>query len=280
MEKYIKCPLNYVGGKTKLLPQILPLFPTNIDTFIDLFCGGANVAVNVKANKIVAIDINLPIIELYRTFQNLSIETILSYIQDRINEYKLDKTNKEGYLNFRKNYNANKNPLDLFILICYSFNNQIRFNSKGDFNMPFGKDRSSFNNRIKENLINFHSAIKDIKFDSERFRDFNIDELKENDFVYVDPPYLITCASYNERNGWNEKDENDLCELLDRLNAKGIKFALSNVLTHKGQKNEILNNWLNSNHYNVHHLNVNYSNCNYQVKDKVSKSDEVLITNY
>lgn len=280
MEKYIKCPLNYVGGKTKLLPQILPLFPTNIDTFIDLFCGGANVAVNVKANKIVAIDINLPIIELYRTFQNLSIETILSYIQDRINEYKLDKTNKEGYLTFRKNYNANKNPLDLFILICYSFNNQIRFNSKGDFNMPFGKDRSSFNNRIKENLINFHSAIKDIKFASERFRDFNIDELKENDFVYVDPPYLITCASYNERNGWNEKDENDLCELLDRLNAKGIKFALSNVLTHKGQKNEILNNWLNNNHYNVHHLNVNYSNCNYQVKDKVSKSDEVLITNY
>lgn len=49
----IKSPLNYVGGKFKLLSQILPLFPDNINRFVDLFCGGGNIGVNVKANKII-----------------------------------------------------------------------------------------------------------------------------------------------------------------------------------------------------------------------------------
>ena len=52
MEKYIKSPLNYVGGKYKLLDQIIPLFPSDIDTFVDLFAGGFNVGINVKAKKL------------------------------------------------------------------------------------------------------------------------------------------------------------------------------------------------------------------------------------
>ena len=58
-EELIKSPLNYVGGKYKLLPQILPLFPDNINTFVDLFGGGFNVGINVKANKIIYIWIKL-----------------------------------------------------------------------------------------------------------------------------------------------------------------------------------------------------------------------------
>lgn len=52
-QEYIKSPLNYVGGKYKLLPQILPLFPKNIDTFIDLFGGGFNVGINVPAKEVI-----------------------------------------------------------------------------------------------------------------------------------------------------------------------------------------------------------------------------------
>ena len=59
---FIKCPLNYIGGKIKLLPQILPLFPQNIDTFVDLFCGGANVCVNVNAERKIANDNNTNVI--------------------------------------------------------------------------------------------------------------------------------------------------------------------------------------------------------------------------
>ena len=57
MEKYIKSPLNYTGGKYKLLNQILPLFPEDINTFVDLFTGGCNVAINVNANRIIANDL-------------------------------------------------------------------------------------------------------------------------------------------------------------------------------------------------------------------------------
>lgn len=47
----IQSPLNYTGGKYRLLSQILPLFPDDIETFVDLFCGGCNVGINVMANN-------------------------------------------------------------------------------------------------------------------------------------------------------------------------------------------------------------------------------------
>ena len=61
-KKYIKSPMNYIGGKYKLLPQILPHFPNYIGTFVDLFSGGCNVSINVNANKIICNDINKKII--------------------------------------------------------------------------------------------------------------------------------------------------------------------------------------------------------------------------
>ena len=62
---YIKSPLNYTGGKHKLLPQILPLFPEEINTFVDLFTGGGNIAVNVNANKIIANDNDKHVVDIY-----------------------------------------------------------------------------------------------------------------------------------------------------------------------------------------------------------------------
>ena len=64
----IQSPLNYTGGKFKLLPQILPLFPKNIDIFVDLFCGGANVGVNVKSNKTILNDTNDNLTLLFSMF--------------------------------------------------------------------------------------------------------------------------------------------------------------------------------------------------------------------
>jgi DNA adenine methylase Dam len=283
MQKYVKSPMNYIGGKYKLLTQMLPLFPNggNIDgKFIDLFCGGGNVSVNVNASLIVANDFDSHVIEIYKEFQKNSIEYILNHIENRIEEYELSITNSEGFNNFRTYYNSCecKNPLDLFVLICYSFNHQFRFNSKGEFNMPFGKERSSFNKSIKQNMINFKERISTITFTNNSFDELKIDKLSYNDFVYCDPPYLITCATYNEKDGWNERMEKKLLDLLDKLNEKGIRFALSNVLYNKGKVNEILLEW--SDKYTVHHLNNTYANCNYHTKDKENKADEVLITNY
>lgn len=52
MDKFIKSPLNYIGGKYKLLKDILKEFPQNIDNFLDMFAGGLNVGINVEANNI------------------------------------------------------------------------------------------------------------------------------------------------------------------------------------------------------------------------------------
>ena len=75
-------------------------------------------------------------------------------------------TNKEGYLKLRDDYNKSKdkNPLDLYVLVCYAFNYQFRFNNAHEFNSSFGKDRSSFNERMRSNLIKFHGRIQNISF--------------------------------------------------------------------------------------------------------------------
>lgn len=279
-EKYIVSPMNYMGGKKKLLNTLLYYFPDNTNTFVDLFCGGATVGINAKAKQIIFNDNIEQLIGLYNAFAQNSLEDIISHIENRINEYGLSETNEEGYYNFREFYNQNQNPLDVFVLAAYSFNNQIRFNSKGEFNIPFGKNRSSFNSKMRQNLKGFVEAIhkKNVKFINKDFENFDFDSLTENDFVYCDPPYLVSVATYNS--GWDENKENALLDKLSELNDRGIKFALSNVLENKGEENTILKEWTEKNNFNVIHLDKTYANCYYQRKDKENKSDEVLIINY
>lgn len=169
--------------------------------------------------------------------------------------------------------------MDLYVLICYAFNYSIRFNSKGEFNIAFGKDRSEFNTALQSRLKIFLEKLDKILFINKSFEDIKYENLKSGDFLYADPPYLITVANYNENGGWNEGLENTLLQKLDYVNSIGVKFALSNVLEHKGKSNDILKEW--SKKYKVHYLNYNYGNCNYQTKDKSKNSTiEVLITNY
>lgn len=305
----IQSPLNYMGGKYKLLPQILPHFPTNIDTFVDLFCGGCNVGINVEANKIIYNDLNQNLIYLYHTFKNLDKDIAFEFIYEIIEKFDLSLSSENGYDyygcdsasglgSFNKdkfielrdafNHKHSRENYDyyyyimLYVLIIYSFNNQIRFNSKGEFNLPVGK--RDFNEKMQVKLSDFIDRIKEqnCSFTCQDFQDFDISKLTPNDFVYIDPPYLITCATYNEQGGWDEEVEKALLRFIDTLHMNRIRFALSNVLTSKGKENDILIDWINNNsdRYKVIHLNHSYSNSNYQTKDKLSNSDEVLIVNY
>lgn len=279
--EYVKSPLNYTGGKYKLLPQLLELFPKQVNTFVDLFAGGGNVSVNVKAEKVVFNDLMWQVPEMLQEFKKIGVEESLRKIDGYISSYDLSKENKEGYLALRELYNKGKSdPLMLYTLICYSFNNQIRFNNKGAYNMPFGKDRSSFNPTLKEKFIIFVQRLQsmEIQFSSKDFRELDLDTLGENDFVYCDPPYLITVASYNENGGWGEQAERDLLAKLDTLDKAGVKFGLSNVFESKRKENTILKEWAKG--YTVHYLDHTYSNCSYHKKDKQSKDIEVFITNY
>ena len=64
----IQSPLNYTGGKYKLLPQILPLFPKEIDCFVDLFCGGCNVGINIDSKRVIYNDVDEHLFYLFNTF--------------------------------------------------------------------------------------------------------------------------------------------------------------------------------------------------------------------
>ncbi len=283
MKGYIKSPLNYTGGKYKILEYILPCFSKNIGTFVDLFGGGFNVGVNVDAKKIIYNDHNLFLSQMFEYFKAEGLN-IIEKIYIRISDFDLSEENAEGYLALRESYNKNKDILDLFILTCYSFNHQIRFNSRHEFNTPFGKNRSAYNKTIEENLINFIHALqsKNIEFFSKDFTFLYGFDLGENDFVYCDPPYLISNASYNDGKrgfkNWGTDEEIQLLDLLDFLDYKHVKFALSNVLIHKGMSNDRLIEW--SKRYNVKHIDKNYNNSSYQRKNKDKETQEVLITNY
>lgn len=305
-KELIQSPLNYTGGKYKLLPQILPHFPKDIDYFVDLFCGGGNVGINVLCNKVLFNDKNSIIRYMFGTFKNMDKEETFRLIDSIIKEYGLSdsdkygyeyygcnsadglsKYNTNGYLRLREDFNKMQNKdhgyyITLYVLIVYSFNNQIRFNRKGEFNLPAGK--RDFNRKMREKLSAFIDRLKsgDYTFESNDFREIFDEGWNDKTFVYVDPPYLITCATYNEQDGWNEKLEKELLNYLDKLNDRGIRFALSNVLQSKGKENKILLDWVNRNigRYRVIYLDYNYANSNYHTKDRTSKTDEVLIVNY
>lgn len=281
-KKFLKSPLNYVGGKYKLLPQLLEYFPKEINTFVDMFSGGFNVGINVDSKKTICNDINSFIIDLYKELYKEPINNVLVHIQNRIDEYGLSKENEEGFKKFRIYYNKTKNPIDLYTLSCYSFNYQFRFNNDKEYNNPFGRNRSQFSENMRNNLILFTEKLKNmnIEFSSEQFDKLNLEGLTEKDFVYCDPPYLITTGSYNDGNrgfkDWKEEEELKLYDMLDNLNDKHIKFALSNVIEHKGKENKLLKEW--SKKYKVIYLTSDYSNSSYNTKR--DKSIEILIVNY
>lgn len=279
---YVKSPMNYLGGKYKLLEDIIPCFPDGIRNFVDLFAGGLNVGINVSADTIYVNDRITYLIDLYKMFRETPIDTLFDEIRQRIARFGLTRDNQEGYIALRDEYNQTHQTIDLFVLTCYSFDNQIRFNNSFEFNTSFGM--RCFNDSIKANLIQFCSALKSKKivFSTDDFRNFDFSILSAGDMVYCDPPYLITTATYNDgKRGfgdWTETEDAALMSLLDSLNANGILFAMSNVLEHKGMQNDDLIEW--SKKYHITHIEMSYSSCNYQFKDRDSKTVEVLITNY
>lgn len=94
------------------------------------------------------------------------------------------------------------------------------------------------------------------------------------DFVYLDPPYLISNSEYNKL--WSEEDEKALLSILDDLNAHGIKFAISNLIEDKGKKNCIFEQWAEK--YIIHEVSSNY--INYYNNVRKENHREVLVTNY
>lgn len=284
-----------MGNKKKLINKgLIDLFPKDINTFYDLFAGSAIVSMNVEANKYFVNDIDYHLYELYAMFKVFSDDVIIRHIEDRIDEYGLarertkrneykDKEKieeyKAAYMKLRTEYNKYQgaNVLDFYTLMFYSFSQQFRFNSKGDFNMPCGND--CFSDKNREYISNGTKFFKrdNVKINNGDFQKLCVEELNKDDFVYLDPPYFNTTATYNENNGWSEDDENTLYSLCERLNENEIKFGISNVFENKNTKNQKLIDWCDKNKWNVY----TFDKFTYMACGKGnSNAKEVFITNY
>lgn len=251
----------YTGNKQSLLKELIPLFP-KYDRFVDCFCGGLSVSLNVEG-PVLANDIQTELIDMYKWMQQEDFQRVrlLRLTSD------LDDKKKLSYERLRERYNSTKDPILLYLLIQHSFSNMIRFSDQG-FNSPFG--RRTFTKNTEKRWNHFKSK-KDIKFESCHYSNLDI---KQGDFVYCDPPYLITQASYNAF--WSEAEERRLLSWLDSLTARGIKWGLSNVIEHRGLKNQILIDWMSS--YSVVYLDKSYK-FNQHHSDK-KRTVEVFVKNY
>ena len=280
-EKYIHSPLNYPGGKYKLLSSILPLVPADCKRFVDLFAGGFNVGVNTSCRGVALNDRITDLVELYRYLYTHTAEDVVSRVKDSEKRFGINIKDPEPFLEMRAYYNWTKDPVLFFTLICWSFNHQIRYNGSMEYNSSFGYHKGGFNTSIEKNLVLFMNKLHSMKLDFSTcdFREF---EFKEGDFVYLDPPYLLSVGVYNDGKrgfgGWNLGMEKSMYSLLDSLNDRGIRFLLSNVTVHKGVENKYLLDW--SKGYKVHYIDSSYSNCSYQLKDRETKTVEVLVSNY
>lgn len=301
-ENLIRSPFFYVGDKYRILSQILPYFPVKINTYIEPFVGGGSVFLNVKAEKFVLNDIDSNMINLHNYLCSCSSNSNLFFeqISNRILELGLSRSfledivpadlkaeypktyyakfNKESYAKLKNDYNNNKknNLLDLYLLLIYGFNRILRFNSSGDFNLPVGN--VDFNKNVVKALKSYFKSVnsKTIHFLNNDYKDFlEFFSYKEDDFIYLDPPYLITFSEYNKL--WNEKKERELLDLLDKLSHRKVKWAISNLVAdyNRGTHNEIFDNWMQK--YNIHEINSYYISFN---NNKVRPIREVLVTNY
>ncbi len=303
MNDFNRSPFFYMGDKYKLLPEISKHFPRNINRFIEPFTGGGSVYLNIDANEYLLNDIDNEIIALHKFLianannpeafykkviritktYNLSRSFVEDIVPEKLKKEFVKtyyaKFNKPGYLRLRDNFNKTKNDYTkLYVLLIYGFNRILRFNNEGNFNLPVGN--VDFNRNTSNALNNYFQLVKKkkIKFFTKDFLEFlNQIKFKRNDFVYLDPPYLITFGEYNKF--WSEEREEELLNYLDLLSKKKVMWALSNVsdYTKKGEdlENKILKNWMKK--YTVKTIKSNYISFHNNQQKIIN---EVLVINY
>lgn len=297
----IRSPLFYTGDKYKIISSLKDFFPKKIRKFVEPFVGGGSVFLNVDAECFFENDIDENIIKIHKYLSSYDnsiklIELLLYKIQkygfscsyldngDSVPESikkKYVKTyyakfNKNSYNKLRHNYNnSDRSDIgDLYLLLVYGFNHMLRFNKEGFFNLPVGNVDFNHNTYIAlNNYINITNK-KNIKWFNKDFSDFlsNI-ELNTNDYIYLDPPYLITSSEYNKI--WSQEDDDRLFKIIDSLNEKKIYFGLSNVITYKGKENTNLIKWARK--YKIVPIKSNYINYH---DNSIKSFEEVLVTNY
>lgn len=224
--------IKWSGSKRSQCEDILEYFPQNIETYYEPFCGGCSMLMGLMNSDIfvkryVCSDINKDLIALWEKVKYSPDEIYESYVKlwEELNKDNDIYRKRKFFEEQRKIYNETHNPLVFFFIMRTTTNGMPRYNQKGEFNNSFHVTR----NGIKPELL------KPILYEwSEKLRKNNVEfvhrsyeeilgEVKEGDFIYMDPPYISANSMYM-RGTINFADFFNFLKLLRNNN---IKFALS-----------------------------------------------------
>lgn len=249
--KVIVPPIKSQGIKTKLVPWIKDIAPKVNGRWIEPFLGTGVVAFNAGYKKAILNDTNPHIINFYKAVQKKTITPLLmkQYLEQ---EGKLlshaENNGYDHYLTVRTRFNSGEfSSFDFIFLSRAGFNGMMRFGSKGNWNIPFCKKPDRFAQAYITKIVNQLTMVTQIIqpepdwiFYNKSFSEI-IPLATENDIIYCDPPYYGRHVDYY--NGWSEKDEEQLFNLLSNTKAK---FILSTWHHNDWRENEMIKKYWNT----------------------------------
>lgn len=222
--------LKWAGGKRQLLPQISNLLPSKYNNYIEPFVGGGALFFYLMPENATLIDNNPILINVYQVIQN-SVSELIDSLKKHRNE-------KEYYYNVRK-LDRQSSFADLseiekasrtIFLNKTCYNGLYRVNSKGQFNVPFGRYKNP-KYLDKRNLLAVHRLLQNVTLINDSFEKV-LELAKTNDFIYFDPPYVPISDTANftsyTKEDFSLKDQENLARVFKKLDERGCYVLLSN----------------------------------------------------
>lgn len=191
--------IKWSGSKRSQCDKIVSNFPKEIDTYYEPFVGGGSVMrmlleSDIKVKRIVCSDLNNDLIDLWQMIKS-SPETVIqeyAVLHILLSSMKTEQEKKEYYEHIRKLFNKYRNPILFLFLLRTCYNGLVRYNQKGEFNSPFHLNRNGINHITFGGIVEQWSKLLNER--NVEFRCCSYEEIKpkENDLLYLDPPYANT----------------------------------------------------------------------------------------
>ena len=228
--------VKWAGGKRQLLVHILELLPAKYNNYYEPFIGGGALFFHLKPKNASINDVNTDLLAIYKTLHDKSEFAKMIFLLDEheknhSEDYYYEVRDMDRTLGYHDLEDSEK-AARLIYLNKSCFNGLYRVNSKGYFNVPFGK-KDKVKTYDIENLraINEYFLNHEIKISNLDFEDA-VKDAKKGDFIYFDPPYdpvdeKDSFTAYS-KNNFSRKDQIRLANLYKDLNDKGVFLMLSN----------------------------------------------------
>jgi DNA adenine methylase len=237
--------LKWAGNKSRVLPHLIPHIG-NPKRYCEPFGGSLAVALNTPAEQYILNDVNKDLVAIYQNLVNPNDDKFILYCEEL---FIPENNTKEAYLELRAHFNQATNSTERARLFVYlnrhCFNGLSRYNIKGGFNVPYGREVKNKDTGEKEiqsayfskkEMMNFRMYFLSkqlVRFTSLSFEDSSLyEDLETGDVVYMDPPYVPASDTANftsyATDGFTSDQQVQLAELAESLAAKGIRVIVSN----------------------------------------------------